>query len=133
MKRQYIFIVLIVIMLYSIYIIWDYKYSEYKINSSIEYIRKINNEIKLKIEEAKEIITYKNSKAYKNKVIKQEQWLKNKWEKVLFLTTEKKYNTFTKESIEEAKSIGTEKKIEKNINPEKIREKWINIIFNKQK
>ena len=36
MKKQYIFVLLIIIMLYSIFLIGNYKYKEYAINSHIE-------------------------------------------------------------------------------------------------
>ena len=47
------------------------------------------------IEEWNDIIEYKSSKAYKKKVQKQELWLKQKWETVLFLTTEETYEKYT--------------------------------------
>jgi hypothetical protein len=59
-------------MFYILYLIIDYKYKEYKINSHIEYIRTLNNTIKKQINTAKEIIEYKKSKAYKNKILKQD-------------------------------------------------------------
>ena len=49
-----------------------------------------------KIELKKEEIEYKTSKPYKNKILKSEQWLKSKWEKVLYITSEADFNKFTK-------------------------------------
>jgi hypothetical protein len=60
------------------YLILNFTYKEYKINSHIEYIQGLNKTIKYKIEEAEKIIKYKSSLAYKNKVLKEQQSFKNK-------------------------------------------------------
>jgi hypothetical protein len=78
MKKQYIFISLIIIIIYITYTIADYKYREYKKNSLISFIKKTNEEIKLDIIDAKSLIEYKKSKSYINKVLKEQQSLKNK-------------------------------------------------------
>lgn len=94
----YVIFVIILVMFYILYSIIDYKYKEYKINSHIEYIQQLNNTIKKQIETAKEIIEYKKSKPYKNKILKQDLGYKNKWEKVVNLITEEKYNKYTKKT-----------------------------------
>jgi cell division protein FtsL len=78
MKKEYLFLVLIVVILYLIYLIIDYKYKEYKINTHIEYIEKSNEKMKQLISENKDILEYISTKAYKNKVLKEEQSMKNK-------------------------------------------------------
>jgi hypothetical protein len=78
MKKQYIFLVMIILILYIFYLIISFTYKEYKINSSIEYITNLNNDIKESINEAYSIIKYKTSKAYRNKIIKEQQSFKNK-------------------------------------------------------
>jgi hypothetical protein len=78
MKKQYIFLVMILIILYISYLIVSFKFREYKINSNIEYIVKLNTELQEKIEIASNLIEYKTSKAYKNKILKEEQGYKNK-------------------------------------------------------
>jgi cell shape-determining protein MreC len=78
MKKQYVFLIMILIILYILYLILNKSYYEYKINSHIEAINSINNVIKEKIKTAKEIIEYKSSKAYKNKILKEQQSFKNK-------------------------------------------------------
>jgi hypothetical protein len=78
MKKEYIFIVLIGILLYMTYLVLNYKYKEYRINSNIEYLTELKEEFSKKIKEAESIIEYKNTKAYKNKILKQQQSLKNK-------------------------------------------------------
>lgn len=83
-------------MLYMMYLVLSYKYTEYKINSNIEYLSELKQEFSEKIDEAESIIEYKSTKAYKNKVLKQEERLKNKWEKVVNLITEKKYEKYTR-------------------------------------
>lgn len=131
MKKQYLFLLVIWIILYIIYLILSFTYKEYQINSHIEYITSLNKSIKLKIEEAEEIIKYKSSLWYKNKILKEQQSFKNKWEKVVYLTTEKIYNKFTT-----VKEIPKEEEIEEKENNSKIDEmsiydKWIYLIYKK--
>ena len=65
-------------MLYMTYVIMNYKYKEYRINSHIELLADLNKEISENIKEAEKIIDYKSTKAYRNKILKEEQGLKNK-------------------------------------------------------
>lgn len=132
MKKQYIFLVMIVLILYIFYLIINFTYKEYKINLNIEYITNLNSEIKEKIDEAHNIIKYKTSKAYKNKILKEQQSLKNKWEKVIYLTTEKKYNKFTKNAVQTGSlDIEIEDKSNSIVDTMSIFEKWIYLIFGK--
>lgn len=133
MKKQYIFLALILIILYSLYLIWSFKYKEYKINSHIEYISMLNLKISEKIEEANNIIEYKSSNAYKNKILKEQQWFKNKWELVTYLTSEQVYNTYTsdiKDTITEMAIEGIENE-NQEIKEMTVYEKWIYLLFNK--
>lgn len=131
MKKQYIFLLMIWIILYILYLIISKTYYEYKINSHIEYITSLNNTIKDKIDEAEEIIKYKSSLAYKNKVLKEQQSFKNKAEEVVYLTTETMYNKFVSEVEEESDVIEeviiTDSKLD-NMN---ISQKWLYLIFKK--
>jgi hypothetical protein len=70
--------------------------------------------------------------AYRNKILKQQQSLKNKWENVIYLTTEKKYNKFTKK-VTGTGSLNIEIKNEENsiVDTMSIFEKWIYLIFKK--
>ena len=63
MNKQYIFLVLIVIMLYSIFLISTYKYKEYKVNIHIDSIANLVKEIKNDIEKTNDLIFYKKSLA----------------------------------------------------------------------
>jgi cell shape-determining protein MreC len=131
MKKQYIFLIMIWIILYILYLIISFTYKEYKINSHIEYISALNQNIKERIGEAEKIIKYKSSLAYKNKVLKEQQSFKNKWENVVYLTTEKIYNKFTKEVIQK-ENIEKEVIIENSqLDNMNIYEKWIYFIFKK--
>lgn len=132
MKKQYIFLVMIILILYIFYLIISFTYKEYKINSSIEYITNLNNDIKESINEAYSIIKYKTSKAYRNKIIKEQQSFKNKWEKVVYLTTEKKYNKFTSK-VTQTGSLNIEVEDNSNsvIDTMSIFEKWMYLIFGK--
>lgn len=130
MKKQYIFLILIFIILYLTFQIIDYKYKEYKIKTHINNIEKLNNDISNNINIANELINYKSSKAYKNKILKAELWYKNNWEKVIYLTTENNYNKYTKSTDEEL--IKKEFIInEESIEELSIFQKWIKFIFKK--
>lgn len=131
MKKQYIFLMMVWIILYIWYLILSFTFKEYKINSHIEYIRELNENIKERIDQAWDIIEYKSSLAYKNKVLKEQQSYKNKWENVVYLTTEKIYNKFTKEEKTEEQQIEIkteEDSITDNMN---IFGKWLYFIFKK--
>lgn len=130
-KNHHIFIILIIIILYILYSIVSYKYKEYNINSHIEYITNLNEEIKQKIQEAESIVEYKKSSAYKNKVLKEEQWLKDKWENVIYLTSEDTYNKYTNSiSKEETPIVEVEKEIDKTYWMT-VYQKWIYFLFKK--
>jgi len=73
MKKQYIFFILIVIMIYLMYLIISYKYKEYIINSNIEYLNISNKIISNSIKENKETLAYLNTESYRNKILKKEQ------------------------------------------------------------
>lgn len=128
MKKEYLFLIFIVIILYLMYLILDYKYKEYKINMHIEYIEKNNEKMRQLIFKDKETLEYINTKAYKNKVLKEEQSMKNKWESVIFITNEDDYNKFSKSEISEIKPIIEVKKIQDSM---EIYEKWIYFLFKK--
>jgi cell division protein FtsL len=111
MKRQYLFLMLVCIILYLSYLIVSYKYKEYKINTRIDYLEQENSKIAAEIKKNKEMLEYLNTRAYKNKLLKEEQSLKNKWEKVIFITNEEMYNTFAKEPTTQLQEIYKEEKI----------------------
>lgn len=128
-KEQYIFLIFITIILYLLYLIIDYKYKEYKINNHIEIIQKNNEKIIKQIEKNKETLEYINTKAYKNKVLKEQQAMKNKGEVVIFITNEDKYNKFSRENAEiEILPVKEEKNIQDTM---EIYQKWIYFLFNK--
>ncbi|NVP17208.1 hypothetical protein HUU51_00660 [Candidatus Gracilibacteria bacterium] len=133
MKKQYIFLIMIIITIYIIFLIGKFKYNEYQINSHIEYIVSLNNEIEKKIKSTNELIEYKTSTAYKNKVLKEQQGFKNKAENVIYLTTEEKYNKFTKEISEFKEDVEKNEKSsdEDNVEEMTIYEKWIYFLFKK--
>lgn len=131
MKKQYLFLTLLLIILYSLYLIWSYKYQEYKINSHIDDIIQINKQIEQKIVEWNDIIDYKSSNAFKNKILKEQQWYKNKWEEVKYLTSEQIYNTYTSEIKDTITQISkqNDNEDEQDIKNMTIYEKWINLLF----
>lgn len=121
MKRQYVFLVLIIIILYILYLILVYKYKEFQINSQIEYLQSLKTEVEWQIETAENLITYKTTKAYRNKILKEQQWLKNKGEEVVYLTTEEKYKKFTQPQP----SNQAKKTFEEELTPEQKLIKWM--------
>lgn len=135
MKKQYILLIMILIILYILYLILSFTYKEYKINSNIEYIKYLNNSIRDKINEAEKNIEYKSSKAYQNKILKEQQSFKNKWEEVVFLVSEDIYNNYTQDIVEKKyikiseKTIDIEKAIIEELS---IYEKWKYFLFNKK-
>lgn len=132
MKKEYMFVGLIIIMLYMMYLVLSYKYTEYKINSNIEYLGNLKQEFSEKIQQAEETIAYKNTKAYKNKVLKQEQSLKNKGEQVVYLITEKKFEKYTQSDQQEENTIITPITSEENlIQTMTIYQKWNYLLFRK--
>lgn len=131
MKKQYIFLIMIVIILYISYLIITFTYREYEINSHIEYIIELNDKVKEKNKQALEVIKYKKSKAYQNKILKEQQSFKNKWEKVIYITTEKKYNKFTKEVLPKKDSLNSANEKDSFINSMTVYEKWLFFLFKK--
>lgn len=130
MKKEYLFLILIIVILYLLYLIVNYKYNEYIINLRIEtlYIKneKVSDQIKNKIDD----IEYKTTNAYKNMVLKEEQWLKNKWENVIYLIEEKKYEKYTKKT-EDTLSVDIVKTKDNNVDSMNIMQKWVYLIFRK--
>lgn len=128
-KRYYTFVILIVILLALIYAIISHKYKEYKISEVIQSINELNISIKNDIENTLETIEYKKSKAYKNKILKSDKWLKNKSEKVVYITTEDKYNKY----IQPVKTPEIKTQIEEKIFDDtywmSVYQKWIWFIF----
>ena len=119
-------------MLYMTYVIMNYKYREYRINSHIELLADLNKEISASINTAGKIIDYKSTKAYKNKILKGEQWLKNKGEKVAFLIDEVQYNKYTAQTPNIVSQTTVDIPEGDNIlNTMNIRQKWIYYIFKK--
>lgn len=131
MRKQYIFFVLIVVMLYLMYLIVSYKYKEYLINSNIEYLNIENTKISSHIDNYKRTLDYLNTESYKNKVLKEEQGMKNKWEKVVYITSESQYTKFiktTEKQVADTDEEATQTNIYDNMTNF---EKWIYFIFKK--
>ena len=132
MNKQYIFLWMVWIILYIIYLIITFSVKEYKINADIASIKVFISETIQYNKDALETIEYKQSAAYKNMILKEQQSLKNKWEKVIYLTTQKNYNKYTQ------KIDGTGDK-EKNITIKKysvtdnmsVPQKWNYFLFQK--
>lgn len=129
MKKQYVFILLITIMLYTIYLIIDTKYNEYKQNAFTELIKKENENKKIEIEKAKMKTENRSSKSYADRIKKEQQWLKNKWEIVYIITDENKYNKFTKNEPEKQDLIDYDETKNSITDWMTIYQKWIYFLF----
>ena len=130
-KKLLSFLILIFLLLFLLYNIVSHKYKEYKISEHTNIIYNLNLEIKEYTEKAIQIIEYKKSKAYKNKILKQDSGLKNKWEMVVYITTEDKYNKYiSKPGV--INKVNKEEKIisEKTYNMT-IYQKWMWFLFEK--
>lgn len=129
MKKEYIFLIFIFIILYLLYLILDYKYKEYRINSHSEQISIWNEKMKEEISNNKDIMSYIDNNAYKEKTAKEELALMNKWEKVIYITNELEFNKFSKNEVDD---IQTEVIVQKNIQDNMdIFEKWMYFLFKK--
>jgi len=129
---QYIFIFLIIIMLLLIYVILKQKYTDYRVYKYTQQVSYINTELSSKISLAKEILENRNTKAYKNKVLKSEQGMKNKGEEVIFLITEEKYNTYTQDKGKDEKTVFLPQNLldeESLLSTMSIYQKWVYFIF----
>lgn len=131
MKKQYVFLWIIVVILYLLYLIITYKYKEYQINNSMELTSEQNNNLSREIEEKKLLLEYKSTNAYKNKTLKEEKWLKNKDEIVVYITNETNYEKYA-DSNEDVDQVKQSKEAQKNIyDSMTIFEKWIYFLFKK--
>jgi len=130
-RNHYNFVFLIIILIVLLYNIVIHKYKQYKIEEYKNTIISLNAEIKNNIELAKEIISYKKSLAFKNKILKQDKWLKNKAEKVVYITTEDKYNKYISKP-QKISNVKNKKIItDDNTFWMTVYQKWIWLIFKK--
>lgn len=128
--KRYTFMIMILIILYILYLISFLKYNDYEKNSYIESIKSSIVDIEKDIEKIDSLIEYKKSNAYINKVLKQEQNYKNKWEKVIYITSKEEYDKYTIKNVEIKKDEVVEEK-ENKIKSMTIHQKWIYFIFKK--
>ncbi len=134
MKKRYTFIVLLCIMLYLLYLILSYKYTEYRIFHYVQELTKLNEVYLEKISDAREVLENKNTKAYKNKVLKSQQSLRNPGEEVVSFISEEKYNKYTQEIENNPNQISQPTNLldeESLIQTMSIYEKWVYLIFGK--
>ena len=97
MKKRYTFIALLGILLYLLYLVGSYKYTEYKIYAYVQELTESNALALEEIKETQEILEKKSTKAYKNKILKAQANRKSPGEEVVFFISEEKYNQYTQE------------------------------------
>ena len=102
MKKQYIFFILLIVFLYMLYLVISFKATEYKKNNLIADIKNEIENIKETNDEIESLISYKQTKAFKNKILKENQSLKGRKEKVMYLKEQREYNKFTIPDYEES-------------------------------
>lgn len=130
-KRQYIFLWLMLILFYLSFKIVQFEYKKYTISGYIKQEKIVINKIQNYLEKSNETLKYINTPAFKNKILKEENWKKMKWEKVIVLTSEKIYKKFS------WKNIVNDENIVKN--KEKVNitlwmtnyQKWVYFFLNK--
>ncbi len=134
MKKQYMFILLIISLLYLIFLVLDDKYDEYRVYRYTESINETNILLQKKIDLTQDILKNRETKAYKNKILKSQQWMRNPGERVVFLIEEEKYNKYTQvqsespSRIEAPQSLLDEKSLIESMS---IYQKWMYFIFGK--
>lgn len=129
MKKQYIFLAFIFIIIYLLFLIVSYKYKEYNTNYYIKSRENENNLIIETINKNKKLLEYYSTNAYKNKILKEEHWFINQWEIAIYITTENEFNKFTQENIsKEEEDIIKDINIYDNMT---LKEKWIYFITKK--
>jgi len=103
----------------------------------MQYIDEItNNNIAIleQIEESKLTLEYKNTRAYKNKILKSEQWLKNNSEEVISLIEEQEYKKYTEDTVDIKQQVFTPQSLldeQSLLSTMTIYEKWIYFLFKK--
>jgi len=125
MKKEYIFIVLIIVMLYLLYLIIWHKYNEFKINTLIDKITEENLENKKEIINKKNTLVYLSTNAYIDYVLKSTRNLRNRWEEVIILNKERKI--YNKIDIKDTWIKTNQHHFKNNY------EKWIYFLFKKEK
>ncbi|MDP5039167.1 MAG: hypothetical protein NWP80_01860 [Candidatus Gracilibacteria bacterium] len=129
MKKQYIFLAFIFIIIYLLFLIVSYKYKEYNTNYYIKSRENENNLIIETINKNKKLLEYYSTNAYKNKILKEEHGFINQGEIAIYITTENEFNKFTQENIsKEEEDIIKDINIYDNMT---LKEKWIYFITKK--
>lgn len=121
-------------MLYLIYLVLSYKYTEYKIFHYVRELTELNETYLKSIESTQETLEQKNTNAYKNKVLKAQANRKNLGEEVVFFISEEKYNKFTQNIENNPNKISVPENIlneESLIESMGIYERWIYFLFDK--
>ena len=121
---------MISVILYILYLILSFSIEEYEIDKHITKIENFIEDTQQYNKKALWVIEYKQSSAYKNMILKEEQWLKNKWEKVVYLTTQENYNKYTQEVSFEKTQEEIEVKTYKPTDNMTIKEKWNHFLRN---
>ncbi len=116
-----------------IYLVLNYKYSQYRITRYTQDIVETNELYLEKIQQAQDILENKSTRAYKNKILKSEQNLKSPWETIVFLITEEDYQTYTQPitKVSPPTNVVVQNALDEQnlINTMSVYQKWVYLIF----
>lgn len=107
---------------------------EYRVFYYMQELTELNESYLEKIELAQETLETKSTNAYKNKILKGQQGMKNPGEEVVFFISEEKYKKYTQEvennpnKVTLSNNLLDEKSLIETMN---IYQKWIYLLFDK--
>lgn len=108
----------------------SFKYEQYQVKQTMDEIAFNNMKLKWSIGDRREFIDYKSSRAYKNRVLKEQEGLKSKGETVLYITSQEDYEKYTapyKLELAEIEEVKIDPELEGLTNIEK----WERFLFGK--
>lgn len=130
-KRQYIFLLLMLVLFYLSFKIVQFEYKKYTISGYIKQQEIVIKEVQNYLVKSNDTLKYINTPAFKNKILKEENWKKMKWEEVVILTSEKIYNKFSwKGIINNETIVKTKTKIDMTSWMTNF-QKWVYFLLNK--
>jgi len=125
---QYILVGLSWLIVYMLYLIFSFKYSDIQKDLTILQTEKDIISRNLILKNKENYFAYINTNAYKDKIAKMSQNKKNPWEEVVFIVTKDEVDQYKK--IETQDQIYTEKEPVKATFWMSNWQKWIYYVFN---
>lgn len=131
MKRQYryILVVLIGIILYELYLVFSFKYVDIQKDMIINETQKFIESKKAEIKAKNAYFAYINTIAYRDKIAKTSQNMKNPWEELIAIVSKEDVEQYKKIDIQ--KQMLSEKEVKSPTYSMTNWQKWIYMIFKK--